>query len=286
VSAALDGSYFQRLMLAGGRFDALPDVTGASSGPGLPVLAICSVFLLAILVRERRRGPLEPRAAARAFVVLGLVLTLVGLLLTPRAIRIHHYLNAWPFPQLVIATALVELWRRAGDSPRRVALRLAVAGLAIGVLAGSARVTQATHETIRETGGQGRWSDAARAYVATLPPTARIVCLDWGFAGPLRFADPARSVAEPIWTLRRARDPRAAASLAGTPADVYLVYEQAFAVYPYGLALLEAVGSLPADSVSVSRHSDRHGEPVFVAIRFQRPHRVAFQGGRARVELR
>jgi hypothetical protein len=73
--------------------------------------------------------------------------------------------------------------------------------------------------------------------------------------------------------------------IAGTPDDVYLVYEPPFAVFPFGGALLEALESLPKDAAQVTRHRDREGGPVFRAIRFDRPHRLLFRGGRAEVRL-
>ena len=285
AAATLDGSYFQRLMLVGGRFDALPDVAGATTGPGLAMLALCTLFLLALLGRERLRGRWQPPRPAQAFAVLCLLFTLAGLLITPRAVRVHHYLNAWPFPQLVLAIAFVEVWRRAADAGGlRVGLRITAAALAIAVFAGDARTAEATRATLRETGGRGRWSDAARAFASGLPAATRVVCLDWGFAAPLRFTDPQQQVTEPLWRLRRAR--ATGLAIAGTPNDVYLVYAPELAVFPYGGALLRALEDLPAGSVRVASHPDRGGHEVFRSIRFTRPHRLVFRGDLARVELR
>jgi hypothetical protein len=285
ASATLDGSYFQRLMLAGGRFEVLPDVPGSASGPAPAALAVCSLLLLCLLGRERLRGRWCAPRPAQAFAVLCLVFSLAGLLLTPRAVRIHHYLNAWPFPQLVLSIALVEIWQRAaGGGGLRVGLRIGVATLAVGLLAGGVRGAQATHETLRETGGRGRWSDAAREFATSLPPAIRLVCLDWGFAGPLRFADPQREVAEPVWRLQRARGTPLA--IDGTPDAVYLVQAPELAVFPFGGALLRAVAELPPDSASVTLHRDRGGREVFRSIRFARPHRLRFRGHRVAVELR
>jgi hypothetical protein len=287
AAASLDGSYFQRLILAGGRFEALPEVSEALAGPGLAVLAACVAGLLVVLIRERVADRWGPRSQAQAFVVLCLILTLAGLLLTPRAVRVHHYLNAWPFPQLTLAVAFTELWRRAaGAGGRGVALRLAVVALGVCVGLGSLRIDQATLETLRTTGGRGRWSDASLVFARTLPEATRLVALDWGFEGPLHFAHPQRRVSEPIWALRRTRDARLGVAIPGTSDDVYLVYEPEFAVFPYGGALLDALGSVPADSVSVSVHADREGRPVFRSIRFERPHRLVFRGERVEVRLR
>ena len=284
AGAALDGTYFQRLMWSGGRFDPLPEGVGAASTPTLCVLAICIGVLGVLLARDRARRDWEPPRASQAFVVLSLLLTLAGLLLTPRAIRIHHYLNAWPFPQLVMAAALTEIWRRA-TGPRGRALRWVAAALAAAVLVGSVRIDLATLEDLRASGGRGRWSDAPERFARTLPETSRLVSLDWGFHGPLRFADPVRRLSEPIWSLRRVRDPRRGVEIPGTADDVYLVYEPEFAVFPFGAALLEAVDGLPEGSARVTLHRDGEQGPVFRTIRFDRPHRLVFRAGRMEVRL-
>lgn len=285
AAATLDGSYFERLLLAGGRFEQLPQVAGDAAGPGLALLAVATLFLLVLLARERWRGRWDPPRPAQAFCVLCLVFSLAGLLLTPRAVRVHHYLNAWPFPQLVLAIAGVELWRRSAQlAALRTAAHIALATLAIALLGGSLRLVEDTQRTLERTGGRGRWSDAPAAFERALPESTRLVCLDWGFAGPLRFAQPAREVVEPVWRLRRARG--APVAIAGTPDDVYLVNPPELAVFPYGQALLAALPALPPDSVRVSVHRDREGHEVFRSIRFSAPHRLHFQGERARVELR
>jgi hypothetical protein len=284
VGAALDGTYFQQLMHSGGRFELLSEAGGAGPTPALIVLIASAGILGLLLLRDRIRGSWEPTRATQAFVVLSLLLSVGGLLLTPRAIRIHHYLNAWPLPQLVMAAAFTEIWRRAARPGGRV-LRGAVVLLAAGVLIGGVRIDLATLEDLTASGGRGRWSDAPERYARELAEGTRLVSLDWGFHGPLHFSDPQRRLSEPVWSLRRARNPRRGHVIAGTPDDVYLVYEPPFAVFPFGGALLEALDSLPKDAAQVTRHLDREGGPVFRAIRFDRPHRLLFRGGRAEVRL-
>jgi MYXO-CTERM domain-containing protein len=280
LTTLLDGSYFDRLMRAGGRFEHLGETTGAASGPGL-LLLVAAVGLLVALRRRRASG-----REATDFALLAGTLTLLGIFLTPRAVRIHHFLNVLPFPQLLIAVAAVALWG-AGGSSRWVSRP--VAALAIGLaVTGSLHVDLRTLHTIRETGGRGRWSDALDGLARDLgrdPGTGRVVGLDWGFGGPFHFLAPELEVSEPFWSLRRAPGPVVVAER-GTDRDVYVAFEAPYAVFPFGQAFLEAVAALPAGSVEVRSHADRTGDPAFRSVRFTGPHRVVYRGGGFAVELR
>jgi hypothetical protein len=203
------------------------------------------------------------------------------ILATPRAVRAHHFLNAWPFPQLVIASAAVWLWTRA--APR---VRLAAKGLAVALVAaalGSAlRLDQGTLRTLRDTGGRGRWSHAVEDLARRLPAGTRVVSLDWGIDAPLRFAAPGIAAEEPIWRLHAGAG--RGTRLTGTPDHVYVTWEPAFAVFPFGSALEEAVARLPAGSARVEHLADREGSPVLRAVRFAAPHALVYRRGRFDVE--
>jgi hypothetical protein len=290
--ALFDGSYFHRLMLAGGSFEALPEVTGAATGLFLPALAASAVLLAVHLARRR---PWQARERALAFALAALGLGVAALLLLPRAVRIHHVMNVMPFPQLVVAAAAVELWRagarpdwRAGARPaaRRVAhaapRTLAAAGLA-AVLAGHLAVDLRTLAEIRG-GGRGRWSDALAGYARELAaePGVPVVSLDWGFHAPLRFLAPQLDLREPIWALRGGAG--VGTRLDGAPGTVYLVQEPRYRVFDLGQHFLAAVGRLPEGAAAVRAHPDRSGETAFVSVRIARPHRLVYRG-RLEVEL-
>jgi hypothetical protein len=133
---------------------------------------------------------------------------------------------------------------------------------------------------MRTTGGRGLWSDA----VLRLAPEfagRRIVCLDWGFAVPLRVANPALTVDEPIWRLRGG----GRHSLAGDEQTVYLLHEPPYAVFPFGPLLLDAAKQAPTGAVRVQRHPDRAGDTAFVSVRFSGPHRLHYGGGKLVVKL-
>jgi hypothetical protein len=275
--ATLDGSYFARLMQVGGSFERMAAVADAPSTL-FPLLFAASWLGLALWLLQERRH--ERRHPAHAFVLLAALLTIAGMLLTPRAVRIHHHLNAWPLPQLVVAVALRELWRRA-QPPAVVARGCVVAALAL-VLAGALHATRATFAEVRATGGKGLWSGALTPLAPSLEG-ARVVCLDWGFAGQLRFTDPRLDVEEPIWTLRRPRQPVA---MEGNARQVYLLHEPPYAVFPFGERFLAALTALPPGSASIERHAGRSGDTDFLAVRFARPHRLVYRDRRFEVELR
>jgi hypothetical protein len=196
-------------------------------------------------------------------------------------VRIHHTLNLYPFPQLVVAIVLVRLWEEApGGAPAR-RLRRAVASAALcAVLAGSLHVNFRTLETVRESGGKGRWSDALGDFAAELAsqPGAVAVSLDWGFDGPLRYAARDLALVEPIWEMRRARLSGRAWTFAGTPRHVYLVFEEDLAVFDFGPKFLAMVRDMAPGRVSIRRHLDREGDLAFLSVRFARPHQLTYGG--------
>jgi len=279
----LDGSYFHRLMQTGGRFEALAGAEGAAWSP----LAWAFVAGLVACAALDRREPDARRRRARRFLAVAALASLAGIALTPRAVRIHHFLNALPFPHLVVAAAGTALWRRAGAGRRAVAARAAlVAGLAL-VVAGGVRVDLAVARLVGETGGRGRWSDATGRLARTLPPGAPVISLDWGLDGPLRFLRPDLETREPFWQLRHLRRlPDRALRVPGSAGDLYLVWEPAYAVFPFGAQLLDALPRLPPGSARVRVHRDRTGAPVFRTVRFARDHDLVYRRGALEVRLR
>jgi hypothetical protein len=279
--ALLDGSYFQRLMLAGGSFEAMPRIEGAATGLFGPALAASALFLVWRLARAR---PWQRRERMLAFALAALALSSAALLLLPRAVRIHHALNVLPFPQIVVAAACVELWCLGAGAAARPALRaLAAAGLA-AVLAGHVLVDLQTRAEIRASGGRGRWSDALAAFARELAsdPGATVVSLDWGFDAPLRLLAPELESREPFWSLL---GPAAVGTrLAGTPQTVYLVQDPRYRVFPIGQELLAAAARLPPGSASLRAHTDRAGGTAFLSLRIARAHRLVYRG-RLEVEL-
>jgi hypothetical protein len=269
----LDGSHFHRLMLSGGSFERLWAQEGAAAGPFLVVLVASSAWLTVRLWRDARRGACD---RAQAFVLVAMLLTALGLLATPRAARIHHTMNVYPFPQLVVAIAATRLWAARGraDQARRA---LAAVGVA-AVLVGSLRIDLLTLQMIHESGGRGRWSDALERFAGELPDDASVVSLDWGFHAPLRFTRPELELDEPIWRMHQARGRGPGVTLRGGPQHVYLVQEPGYHVFDVGQALLDAIRRLPMGAAVVREHRDRSGDTAFRSIRFARPHELVYRG--------
>jgi hypothetical protein len=261
----LDGSYFHRLLLSGGSFERMSLVPDAASGALLAVcLASAAWLALHCLRREREAGVV--------FALVTALATFAALLAIPRASRIHHVLNVYPFPHLLVAVAAAALWRE-----RRLALRaLAVAGVGLAV-AGSLRVDGRVLATALETGGSGRWTGAVAELGRALPPGVAVTSLDWGFDAPLRLLRPDLELDEPVWRMFGA--PGATHVLRGEPGHVVLVWAPGFEVFPFGTALVAALRLLPPGAVEVTEHTDRLGAPAFVSVRFARRHELVYRGG-------
>jgi hypothetical protein len=281
----LDGSYFHRMMLAGGDFDRMAQMDAAASNPFGWIFVGSAVFLAA-----RALGRPEPKARVcrertdadrvRIFVLVTAVLSGVGFLLTPGAERIHHAMNGYPFAEITVALAAVDLWRAA---PRLLALRAlahgAAAAVATAALAGNLLVTTYTLATIQVTGGKGRWSNALARFGEELEtePGVVVVSLDWGLHGPLRFSSRELVTVEPIWKMSR---PGMRAGMPwvheGTPETVYLLYPDEFALFDFGAQLLAEIETLPPGSATVRQHVDGTGDVAFLSVRFARPHRLTY----------
>ncbi len=294
LETTLDGSYFHRLILSGGSFEEMFDVEGAASGPFLWIFLASVVFLAVRCGTQWRRDPVENDARAVLFVLVTTVLSLAGMLLMPGAERIHHVLNAYPFPHFTVAIAVIELWRMGGlGGPGGERARLAHASRTGALLRGTAVVVAAialtgglwvslrTLDTIRETGGRGRWSDALTRFAIDLEsrPRAVVVSLDWGLDGPIRFTAPDHRFIEPIWKLQKAHRRAEDWRHDGTAQHEYLLYEKPFALFDFGASFQDAIRSLPPGSVTIERHLDRRGDPVFLSVRFRGPHRLIYRRG-------
>ena len=166
------------------------------------IYALAIAFLAGRLALFVRRGRWEP---ATAFVLATAVLSSLAILAIPRATRIHHALGAYPFPQYVVALAILGL----AGSARQPARRAAAAGIAALALGGSAWASWRTFDTIQSSHGKGRWSDATQQLAVELAedPGAIAVSLDWGFRAQLRFLDRGLEIREPVWEITR-RSPR------------------------------------------------------------------------------
>lgn len=258
-----DGSYFHRLMQAGGRFDAMGTVPEAATGAFGVVLLLAMAFLLVRAGRER-----ETRAHD-LFLALATVFTIAALLLVPRAARIHHVMNVLPLPQVLVASAAVGLWRRGGLARGAAGVALAAA------LVGQVGVGVQTLRDIDESGGRGRWSNALARFAAELPDDARVVSIDWGFHAPLLLLRPELELDEPAWQLLDAYG----SQLRGTSKHVYLVHADGYGVLAPGQAFAKSLRALESEHVSIETVEDESGAPVFHAVRIAAPHALRYDVG-------
>jgi dolichyl-phosphate-mannose-protein mannosyltransferase len=106
--ALYDGSYIERLMSSGGLFSEMYKHSSNAHSLLWLVLPIAMILLLVICIFPQRSK--ERRVAG--FLLLGFVLTTTGVVVMPGAVRIHHAVLAYPFPQLIIAAACTFLWQR------------------------------------------------------------------------------------------------------------------------------------------------------------------------------
>jgi hypothetical protein len=215
-----DGSYFYRLMGVGGVFQNM-----FQKGPYIwePFgVAFLSAGVLLVAGLMWARWP-KPFRQATAFLVFSAVLVTSGVLLLPGAVRMHHSVLVYPFPHILIAMALMLLWRmlaRPGGActGARLLLSLTVAALLLGQLL----AIHKTQRLIRRTGGQGWWSEVLNTFCNQVKNRSdlTVVSLDWGFNEQLLFLSQGPTLTEPFWTGQGDLLP----GMPGTTNCVYLVH--------------------------------------------------------------
>ena len=197
--AMYDGSYIDRLMEVGGKFDTMFAGPSAVWGPfGLAVI-VAALFLgvRARLAREER----EARLAT--FLLLSLVLITIGVLLLPGAVRMHHSTLVYPFPHLAVAAAIVILWKMSPAAALvKWGLRATAVAILCAVFAGHLHALWHTQALIQATGGRGRWTNAIETFCSDVKgqPDLPIVSLDWGFNEQLCFLTDRKNLSESFWS--------------------------------------------------------------------------------------
>jgi len=280
LRTTLDGSYFERLMRAGGDFARLGDVDAAGADGLAAATLVCALGLGLLALRGAWRS--DPAARIPGFLVLAAVLTLAAILATPHAVRIHHFLALAPLPHALVALAATHAWSAAGSAGTagRRGVRGAVAAVLVALVASGAHEAQRTLAFLRSSGGRGLWSDAIDRFAASVNGVAsrEVVTLDWGLAEPLRFLTLGPRVEEPIYGFRATEAGGAAWRHAGTSDTLYVVWQAPFALFGHQDKFLRALARLPAGVVELVPWRDRAGETVFLAARVLRPHVVTYFG--------
>jgi hypothetical protein len=283
----LDGSYFHRLMAVGGRFERLFDPALEAPGGFLGFAYLAGALVLFwVWVRHR---PASPFSRAAGFVACTAVLTQAGLLMIPGAVRIHHVLNAHPFPHLVVAAAAVAAWRASArlPTPAPSLARIALACGLAAILAANGIVGYRTMALIERSGGRGWWSDAIHGFAREVEsqPGREVISLDWGFHQQLLFLTEETRPVEPFWYFRQSLQRGLPWSRRGSGEDVYLVHEPRYDLQGFGPRFLEAISGIDPRLVEIRPFLEREGGVAFLAVRIRREHRLRYRGDGFALEL-
>ena len=227
-----------------------------------------------------RRGAWEPAAA---FVLATALLASLGILATPRAIRIHHVLGAYPFPQLVVAARDPEA--RGLPGARRARRAAAALRGAAGARRERARraFAPSTRSSVRH--GKGRWSDAisrsrarARGGAGGGGGEPRL-----GLPGPAALPRP-RARAARADLEARAQEPARRAPGASQGDDRTCATCSGIGTSPSSRSGRPSSTRCASSIRSGSRSAatlDREGDPAFVSVRIAGPHRIVYRGAHA-----
>lgn len=262
-TAMYDGSYFYRMLAAGGLFDQMQRLAPPVWTPlGGAIIAACIVLAWQTL----RQPAGSDGRRVRIFLLTALVLATTGVFLLPRAVRIYHAILAAPFAHLVIVVAGVSLWRKFSEAGRPFA-RGAVVLVFAALLAAQILAIGKTEKLIYATHGRGWWSDAQDQFAATVKNRAdlTLVSLDWAFHESLLFLTDKPTLVEPFWKLT-GTDP------AKLPQDtnlVYLVHPPEYSLSPFGATFLDFART--NSRTKITDWHDHEGKIVFYTVQFTAP---------------
>ncbi len=261
--ALYDGSYIERLMSSGGLFGEMYKHSSNAHSLLWVVLPSAMVSLLVIGIFPQRSK--ERRVAG--CLLVGFVLTTAGIFLMPGAVRIHHAILAYPFPQVIIAATCTFLWQRRSSGLVQRGTQVTIIITLLVLLASQIQAIRKTEQLLSETGGRGWWSNAfddfCRQYADRADLT--IISLDWGFNEQLAFLTNGPKVVEPFWTFTTSKE-----GLPDMPRDpqyIYLAHSPEYSLLRYDLLYLDAARS--DEHAEVQPYSDKQGQIVFYTIRFR-----------------
>ena len=265
LTAMYDGSYFYRMLAAGGLFDKMQLLA-------LPVwtpLGVVLIAAIAVLIWQTVQLPAGSDARrVRIFLLAALVLATLGVFLLPRAVRIYHAILAAPFAYLIIAVAGVSLWRKFSEvGNQKTFARGTIIFIFTALLATQIFAVAKTEKLIFQTHGRGWWSDAQDRFAATVKNRAdlTLVSLDWGFHESLLFLTDGPTLVEPFWHLTGI-DP---ALLPQGTNFIYLVHPPEYSLSLFGETFLNFARKNPR--AKIADWHDREGKIVFYTVQFTAP---------------
>src|SRR6516225_4592313 len=144
--AMYDGSYFHRLMNIGGIFEKMYDQPAGVHALLSLILAL-AIISVAIFARERNLVRMI------GFLLVSLFLITIGVLILLGAVRIHHAILAFPFPQLIIAVTCVFVWDRESTKSIRRVTRTTTAAAILILIGSDLLAISKTERLLAETGG-------------------------------------------------------------------------------------------------------------------------------------
>ncbi len=280
LNAMYDGSYFYRLMDAGGMFDKMY----LAPSPVWTPFGIVAVFSALVLIAAIRRSNLEnPQRWTHQFLLWSAALVTLGALALPGAVRIHHTTMVYPFPHLIIAAAAVVIWNSswkftsAGASfkdhswefvnPGRI-VQAVVTFVLLFLVVSEFHIIVRTENLIRQSGGRGWWSNALVKFSAEIKTRSNLTIssLDWGFNEQLEFLTSGPHLQEPFRQAAFGGKPK-------LPCDanhIYLVHPPEFSLSPLGGQFMESVARQNTNAV-IQSWRDGQGKVAFYTITFAAP---------------
>lgn len=275
----LDGSQFHRVMRSGGVFERITNEPNLGSFLGVLGLLAAGLLSLDLYRKFRKQGGVA-RKDPKLFLLLMTGLLMLVMLSLPGAVRAHHHLNVLPLPQLIVACAVVHLWRSQAKPFWQTASRVGAA-LILGVLVvGNLRVIAETRQDIALSGGQGRFSASLIELATELDaqPHAQVVSLDWGFHEPLLFLTDRAEMIEPIWGIPRRVAAGGVWNFEGDQHTTYLIHGREYDLMGIGPSLLIAARTHPELDPRIRTHRDKRGEIAFYSVVIEKPHTLNFDG--------
>jgi len=263
LGAMYDGSYFYRLMAAGGRFDKLHL---AAAPVWTPFGIVVFMAALALVVDIGFTRTENPARRAKTFLLVSASLITLGVLVLPGAVRIHHATLVYPLPHVVIAAGVMTAWRRSKENTlwHKTAKGLAT-GAVMLVVASNCVAVQRTERLIRDTGGRGWWNNALMQFAAEnkTRPDVTIASLDWGFNEQLEFLTHGPRLAEPFWLAAFGLKP----DLPRDACYIYLVHPPEYSLSPVGTQFMASLAGEGTNAV-VQAWRDGQAEVAFYSISF------------------
>ncbi len=265
LTAMYDGSYFYRMLAAGGLFDKMQLLAPPIWTP----LGVALIAAIALLVWQTLRLPAGSHARrVQMFLLAALVLATFGVFLLPRAVRIYHAVLVMPFAHLIIAVVAVSLWRKFSEVGNKKKFeRGTIVFVFAALLTTQIFAIAKTEQLIFKTHGRGWWSDAQDKFAATVKNRAdlTLVSLDWGFHESLLFLTDKPTLVEPFWQLT-GTDPTLLPQ--GTN-YIYLVHSPEYSLSPFGETFLKFAEEKNGSKIEPWR--DREGKIVFYTVQFTAP---------------